>query len=179
MDCFLLFNILDHICNTCFVFANSFGKSFQGLLQIVKDIWIGLQEAFSRFWNFSPCFKYFSFDLAKLPLNEILLLVFKRVLIDTNLKIYTNWRNCYYKIPIENKSLWILTKSFILKFFEMVVVRSFCFGLNIFSPFGINRQKRRTLEPLIFYPPLVQVIWVKNYTNWECCGVMKKGKWYC
>jgi hypothetical protein len=31
----------------------------------------------------------------------------------------------------------------ILKF-EMVVVRSFCFGLNIFSPFGINRQKRRT-----------------------------------
>jgi hypothetical protein len=24
-----------------------------------------------------------------------------------------------------------------------LVVRSFCFGLNIFSPFGINRQKRR------------------------------------
>jgi hypothetical protein len=31
MDCFLLFNILDHICTTCFVFANSFGKSFQNL----------------------------------------------------------------------------------------------------------------------------------------------------
>jgi hypothetical protein len=28
-------------------------------------------------------------------------------------------------------------------FFEMVV-RSFCFGLNIFSPFGIKHQKRRT-----------------------------------
>jgi hypothetical protein len=105
MDCFLLFNILDHICNTCFVFANSFGKSFQGLLQIVKDIWIGLQEAFSRFWNFSPCFKCFSFDLAKLPLNEILLLVFMRVLIDTNFEdIYqlkklllqdTNWKQIF------------------------------------------------------------------------------------
>jgi hypothetical protein len=27
----LLFNILDHACTTCFVFANSFGKSFQNL----------------------------------------------------------------------------------------------------------------------------------------------------
>jgi hypothetical protein len=32
----------------------------------------------------------------------------------------------------------------ICEIFEMVVVRSFCFGLNTFSPFGINRQKRRT-----------------------------------
>jgi hypothetical protein len=39
-----------------------------------------LKEAFSRFEIFSPCFKCFSFDLTKLPLNEILLLVFKRVL---------------------------------------------------------------------------------------------------
>jgi hypothetical protein len=30
-------------------FANLFGKSFQSLLQIVKDIWIRLQEAFSWF----------------------------------------------------------------------------------------------------------------------------------
>jgi hypothetical protein len=29
--CFLLFNIFDHICTTCFVFANLFGKSFQSL----------------------------------------------------------------------------------------------------------------------------------------------------
>jgi hypothetical protein len=29
---------LDHICTTCFVFANFFGKSFQSLLQIVKGI---------------------------------------------------------------------------------------------------------------------------------------------
>jgi hypothetical protein len=30
-----------------------------------------------------------------------------------------------------------------LKIFEIMVVRSFCFGLNIFSPFAINRQKWR------------------------------------
>jgi hypothetical protein len=34
-------------------------------LQIVKGIWIILQEAFSRFKIFSPCFKYFFFDLNK------------------------------------------------------------------------------------------------------------------
>jgi hypothetical protein len=49
MDWFLLFDILDHICTTCFVFANLFVNSFQSLLQIVKGICIRLQEAFSRF----------------------------------------------------------------------------------------------------------------------------------
>jgi hypothetical protein len=28
---FFLFKILDHACTTCFVFANSFGNSFQSL----------------------------------------------------------------------------------------------------------------------------------------------------
>jgi hypothetical protein len=35
---FLLFNILDHICTTSFVFANIFWKSIQKLLQVVKGI---------------------------------------------------------------------------------------------------------------------------------------------
>jgi hypothetical protein len=47
---------------------------------MVKGIRIRFREAFSRFEIFSPCFKCFSFDSTKLPLNEILLLVFKRVL---------------------------------------------------------------------------------------------------
>jgi hypothetical protein len=35
----------------------------------------------------------------------------------------------------------------------MVVVRSLCFGLNIFSPFGINRQKQKKLETsYLFFP---------------------------
>jgi hypothetical protein len=36
----------------------------------------------------------------------------------------------------------------------MVVVWSFCFGLNIFSPFGINCQKQRTLEPFFIFSPI-------------------------
>jgi gamma-glutamylcysteine synthetase len=36
-------------------------------------------------------------------------------------------------------------------------VRSFCFGLNIFSPFGINHQKQRFWEPFNTFSPLVQV----------------------
>jgi hypothetical protein len=43
---FLLFNILDHICTTSFVFLQIFWKSIQKLLQIVKGIGIRLQEAF-------------------------------------------------------------------------------------------------------------------------------------
>jgi hypothetical protein len=36
MDAFFIVKILDHACTTCFIFANSFGNSFQSLLQIVK-----------------------------------------------------------------------------------------------------------------------------------------------
>jgi hypothetical protein len=49
MDCFSLFNILDHICTTYSFFANLLEKSFQNLLQIVEGIGIRLQEAFLRF----------------------------------------------------------------------------------------------------------------------------------
>jgi hypothetical protein len=58
----------------------------------------------------------------------------------------------YHKIPIgktnfcENQMKHHFKKK--LKF----VVQSFCFGLNIFSPFGINRQKRRLLRALILSP---------------------------
>jgi hypothetical protein len=37
-DCFLLFNILDHICTTCLFLQNLLEKSFQILLQIAKGI---------------------------------------------------------------------------------------------------------------------------------------------
>jgi hypothetical protein len=45
---FLLFNILDHICTTRFVFANLL-ESYSKILQIVKGIGIWLQEAFLGF----------------------------------------------------------------------------------------------------------------------------------
>jgi hypothetical protein len=54
-----------------------------------------LQEAFSRFEISPPVSNAFSFDLTKLLLNEILLLVFKRVLIDAN------FENLSLYVPIE------------------------------------------------------------------------------
>jgi hypothetical protein len=48
-----------------------------------------------------------------------------------------------------------------------MVVRSFCFGINTFSPFGINRQNGELESPLatilplwglILSPPLVKEI---------------------
>jgi hypothetical protein len=55
---------------------------------------------------------------------------------DTNWEIFFTYQ---LKIHFDQKTIEIL----ILEIFEMVV-RSFCFGLNIFSPFGIKRQKWRT-----------------------------------
>jgi hypothetical protein len=76
---FLLFNILDHICTTSFVFAI--------LLEIYSRIFANSQmfrnmivRSIFRILKFLPLFQMFSFDYMKAPLNEILLLAFKRVL---------------------------------------------------------------------------------------------------
>jgi hypothetical protein len=61
-DCFLLFNILDHICVTCLFLQIFWKKPFQNLLQIAKGIRIWLQEAFSRFGIPRPVSNAFSFD---------------------------------------------------------------------------------------------------------------------
>jgi hypothetical protein len=49
----------------------------------------------------------------------------------------------YHKIPIGKTNLFL-----------KLVVWSFCFGLNIFLPFGINRQKRRLLRALLYFLPI-------------------------
>jgi hypothetical protein len=63
MDCFFVFNILDHACTTCFVFANSFQSSFAN--SQIK--WIRFWEAFSRFWNFLPLIQMLFLWLNKTP----------------------------------------------------------------------------------------------------------------
>jgi hypothetical protein len=68
--------------------------------------------------------------------------VFKRVL-DTNFESgHTNLKYINNK-PIEN---------FFKNFLKLVVVRSFCFGLILSPPFGINRQKPNLLRALILSP---------------------------
>jgi hypothetical protein len=57
-----------------------------------------------------------------------------------------------------------------------MVVRSICFGLNIFSLFGINRQKRRRLRALFTLSPLVQVNTSEGLYQLRVCGETTKGK---
>jgi hypothetical protein len=62
MDCFLLFNILDHACTTCFVFANFVEILFQSLFANSQRYMNKILRSISRFEIFSPRFKCFSFD---------------------------------------------------------------------------------------------------------------------
>jgi hypothetical protein len=95
MDCFLSFNILDHACTTCFVFADSFEKSFQSLFANSQRYMNRNCKKHFQDLKFSPPISNaFPLTKTKLPLDENLLLVFKRVLpserrsniLDTNLK---------------------------------------------------------------------------------------------
>jgi hypothetical protein len=54
-----------------FCFCKSFQSLFKILLQIVKGIWIRLQEAFSSFEISPPISNAFPLTKQKLPLNEI------------------------------------------------------------------------------------------------------------
>jgi hypothetical protein len=62
MDCFFIFNILDHACTT--FLCKSFSRFF---CKIVKGKWMRFCKAFSRFEIFSPCFKCFFLWLNKTP----------------------------------------------------------------------------------------------------------------
>jgi hypothetical protein len=114
------------------LFCNVLEILFQKLLQIVKGIWRRFSEAFSRFEIFSPVLKCFSFDQTKLPLNEILLLVFKRVL-DINFERGYTILKILSKIRYQLNIL-LLTQIWKTTFLKLVMVRSFCFGLILSPP---------------------------------------------
>jgi hypothetical protein len=68
MVCFLLFNILDHACTTCFVFANSFGKSFQSLFANSQRYMSKISRSIFQDLKISPpVSNAFPFDLNKTP----------------------------------------------------------------------------------------------------------------
>jgi hypothetical protein len=65
------------------------------------------------------------------------------------------------RYQLKNKHLWKPNRSSFWNFLKLVV-RSFCFRLNnIFSPFSINRQKRRLWEPFLLSPYWYKWIRVK------------------
>jgi hypothetical protein len=135
-------------------FANSFRKSFQNLFANSQGIWIWFREAFSRFVISPPVLNAFPLTKTKLPLNEILLLVFKRVLIDINWKYIEML--IFENIPIENHHAnlkyinWKFSNS--TKNFRKVVVRSFCFGLILSAPLALIAKNGDFVSPCYFLP---------------------------
>jgi hypothetical protein len=102
------------------------------------------------------------------PLNKILLLVFKRVLILILKRVYQFEIISQVRYQFENAS-W---KTKILK---LVVVRSFCFGLILSPPLawiaknGIIRALCKTT-----FSPLANKTWVKIIPKMENCSERRR-----
>jgi hypothetical protein len=150
MDCFLLFYILDHACTTSFVFANSLENYFQ-----------------NPFANSQRCMnkivRSIFHDLKLLPLFQMLFLWLNKTppKLDSPLSGQEGFIKYYLKITHTNL-------KYINKIFETQIrwwCGPFALGSNTFSPFGMNRQKRRHLRALVTSPPWANKIWVKDYTN--------------
>jgi hypothetical protein len=78
---FFLFNILDQICTTCFVFANLFGNSFLRSFANSQRYMNKISRSIFKIWDFIPLLQMlFLWLKQKLPLDKIVLLVFNRVL---------------------------------------------------------------------------------------------------
>jgi hypothetical protein len=157
MDCFLsFFNILDHIYTTCFIFANCFGKSFQSLSANSQRNMNKISRSIFKIWNFSPpVSNAFPLTKTKLPLDEIFLLTFNRVLsfryLLKNLwhhisiwNIDTNWKLYFKKIEIGGGAVLLL-------------------WANISPPLALITKNRVVWEP--FSLSMVQVDMSEDYTK--------------
>jgi hypothetical protein len=147
MVCFLLFDILDHSCTTCFVFANSFGKSFQSLFANSQRYMNKITRSIFKIWNFLPLFQMLFLWLNKTPpeWNSPLSFQegFNRYQLEINLD--ANFEN----IPIENQHTNL---KYIIKIFRKVVVRSFCFGLILSPPLALIAKNGDFVSPFYFLP---------------------------
>jgi hypothetical protein len=162
---------LDHICTTCFVFANSFGKSFQSLFANGQRYMNKILRSIFKIWKFFPLFQMlFLWLKQKLPLDEILLLVFKRVF------GYQFWKRSYQfeiisKIRYQLKNFFNTNwKTAFKNVLKLVVVRSFCFGL-ILSPhlawIAKNGYLVSEIWALVTFSSMVWVIRVKIIPKWR------------
>jgi hypothetical protein len=145
------FNILDHACTTCFVFANPFGKYFQSLFANSQRYMNKIARSIFKIWDFLPCFKCFSFDLNKTPpgwnsplsVQEGFTNFCKYQLKEDQIFLDTNLKNTY---QLKIYQFWNMS----IKFFRKVVVRSFCFGLNISPPLALIAKNGVFWEPFYF-----------------------------
>ena len=159
MDCFYIFNILDHTCTTCFVFANSFVNLFERSFANSQRWMNRILRSIFKIWNFLPLFQMLFLWLNKTPPKRDPPLSVQEGFWHTIFEILLSPPFEHNKIPIENTLL------------KLVVVRSFCFGLILSPPLAwIAKNGYLEWDISPFYklsPPLVNNIWVKGYTNVE------------
>jgi hypothetical protein len=111
-------------------------KSFQSLFANSQRYMSKIARSIFKIWNFHPCFKCFSFDLNKTPLEWNSPLSFQEGFSRYQLEIF--WNSIFYIYQLKpNISIWnIPIENLILKF-RRVVVRSFCFGLILSPPLAL------------------------------------------
>jgi hypothetical protein len=152
---------LHHLFCLCKFFWKIFSKSFASSQRYTNKF----ARSILTILKFLPLFQMLFLWLNKtLPEWKSPLSFQEGFEIDTNKKNLkdTNWRDFHYldtnwnfafsrqvKHGYQLRNCQISIKALFRKFWNLMVVRSFCFGLNIFSPFGINRQKRRLWEPFL------------------------------
>jgi hypothetical protein len=113
-----------------------FSKSF---FQIVKGVWIRFREAFSRFEIFFPLFQMLFLWLQNSPgWNSPL--------------SFQEGFEFYISIEKSLTPYRYQLKTLIRKILKLVVVRSFCFGLNISPPLALIARNGVVWEP--FFSPI-------------------------
>jgi hypothetical protein len=135
-------------------FANSFGKCFQSLFANSQRYMNKISISIFKIWNFLPLFQMLFLWLNKTPPEWNSPLSFQESFNRYKLEIYLdasfeNTNQLKINIPIWNISI---------KFFWKVVVRSFCFGLNISPPLALIAKNGNLVSPFIFSPPFIKEI---------------------
>jgi hypothetical protein len=157
---FFLFIILDHACTTCFVFANSFEKSFQSPFANSQRYMNKIARSIFKIWSFLPLFQ------TKLPLNEILLLVFKRVL-DINFERGSYQFKIILKVRYQLKTSLIPIERLLLKtFWNWWWCGPFALGY-ISPPLALIAKNWVFWEPLFTFSPNDKINMSEDYTKVE------------
>jgi hypothetical protein len=132
------------------IFQNLFANSQRYMNKIARSIF--------KIWSFLPLFQMLFLWLNKTPLERNSPLSFQEGFNRYQLEICI--LDAYFEyIPLEiNIPIWNIPIKFFSKGGGVVLL----LWANTFSPFGINRQKRRCCEPFYRFSPIDK----RNISEW-------------
>jgi hypothetical protein len=139
MDCFFIFNILDHACTICFVFANSFVNLFQSSFANSQRQMNKILRSIFKIWNYLPLFQMLFLWLNKTPPKQNSPLSVQEGFDISILKYYFSPPFEHNKIPILNLGggavllLWAYYSPPLAWIAKNGVIRAL---RNTLSPFG-------------------------------------------